>query len=55
MDDRQTDRQVYLINYHLVSCPKRRKQVLVCKTAERLKDIIQHFAKELEVDVFALD
>lgn len=46
--------RVYLVNYHLIWCPKRRKPVLVGKVKERLEQIIQEVAQEREIDVLAL-
>lgn len=41
--------KVYLIQYHLVWCPKRRKPVLVGKIKERLEQIIYEVADELGI------
>ena len=40
------DLQIYLLNYHLIWCPKRRKPVLIGKVKSRLKTIIQQVAQE---------
>ncbi|GAI15855.1 unnamed protein product [marine sediment metagenome] len=37
MEYKHSRNQVFLINYHLVWCPKRRKKVLVNKIAKRLR------------------
>ena len=47
--------QIYLINYHLIWCPKRRKPVLIGKVRDRLKDIIYKVAKEKEVEILAFE
>lgn len=55
MDYKQSKHQVYLINYHLVWCPKRRKRVLVGEIAERLKAIIEEVAKKIDVEILTLE
>ena len=55
IDYKRSQHQVFLINYHLVWCPKRRKKILVNGIAERLKVIIEEVAKELGVDILALE
>lgn len=47
--------QVYLINYHLIWCPKRRKKVLINEIKNRLNIIIHEVAKEKQVDILALE
>ena len=51
MDYRHSHNQVYLINYHLIWCPKRRRPVLVGKVKNRLQQIIKQTAKEKGVEV----
>ena len=46
--------KTYLIQYHLVWCPKRRKPVLVGKIKERLEQIIYEVADELGTKVLKL-
>jgi putative transposase len=46
--------RVFLIQYHLVWCPKRRKPVLVGKVKERLEQIIRQVADELGIKVLEL-
>ena len=46
--------KVFLIQYHLVWCPKRRKPVLVGEVKERLEQIIPQVADELGVKVLEL-
>jgi putative transposase len=53
--DYQHDRtKVYLINYHFVWAPKRKKHVLVGKIKDRLEQIIRETAKEQNVIVLTL-
>lgn len=54
MEYKHSRNQVYLINYHLIWCPKRRKKVLVGKIVKRLEEILIQVAKEKEVDILAL-
>lgn len=46
---------VFLVNYHLVWCPKRRRKVLVDRVAARLKELMQEKAKELGIQLLALE
>ena len=46
--------KVFLIQYHLVWCPKRRKPVLVGEVKDRLEQIIRQVADELGVKVLEL-
>jgi putative transposase len=51
----QHDRtKVYLINYHFVWAPKRRKHILVGKIKDRLEQIINETATEQSMTVLAL-
>ncbi|MBS7627563.1 IS200/IS605 family transposase [Candidatus Bathyarchaeota archaeon] len=55
MESHQRSRnKVFLIQYHLVWCPKRRKPVLVGKVKERLEQVIRQAAEELGVKVLEL-
>jgi len=47
--------QVYLINYHLIWCPKRRRKVLVGEVKDRLKSIIYEVAQEKGIEILALE
>ncbi len=55
MEYKHSRNQVFLINYHLVWCPKRRKKVLVNKIAKRLKEIFNKVAKEKDIDILTLE
>lgn len=46
---------VFLLNYHIVFCPKRRKKVLVDGVAERLKKIVAEVAGAEGFEVLALE
>ena len=54
MEYKHSRNQVYLINYHLIWCPKRRKPVLVGKVKQRLEQIIKEIAKEKGVEILKL-
>ena len=55
MEYKSNRSQVYLINYHLIWCPKRRKKVLVDEVKNRLESIIKQAANEKKVDILALE
>jgi putative transposase len=46
---------VFLINYHVVFCPKRRRKILVGPIRDRLMQIVWETAPELDCDVLALE
>lgn len=54
MGYQQARAQVYLINYHLTWCPKRRRPMLVGKIKHRLEQVIRETAKEMGVEVLDL-
>jgi putative transposase len=47
--------KVFLINYHLIWCPKRRKKILVGDIKTRLEQIINEVAKEKNIEILALE
>lgn len=55
MDYRTDNHHVFLLNYHLIWCPKRRKKILVGNIKVRLEQIIREVAKELNVEILALE
>jgi putative transposase len=52
---RRKETCVFLMNYHVVFCPKRRRKVLMGPIRERLMQIIQETAPDLECDLLALE
>jgi putative transposase len=52
---RRKETCVFLMNYHVVFCPKRRRKILVGSIRERLMQIIRETAPDLECDVLALE
>lgn len=55
MGYRHSGNKVYLINYHFVWCPKRRKAVLVGDIRKRLIEVFKDVANELGVDIISLE
>jgi putative transposase len=52
---RRKESCVFLVNYHVVFCPKRRRKILVGSIRDRLMQIIWETAPDLECDVLALE
>jgi len=52
---RRKETCVFLINYHLVFCPKRRRRILVGAVKTRLEEIIYETAPQIECAVLALE
>jgi putative transposase len=52
---RRKETCVFLVNYHLIWCPKRRRRILVGRIRDRLERIIRETAPELEAEVLALE
>jgi putative transposase len=50
-----TNTAVFLLNYHFVFCPKRRRKVLIGKLKDRLETLLTEKAKELEWEIIALE
>ena len=46
---------VFSLKYHLVWCPKYRRKVLVREVAEDLRELLHQKAKELDVQIEALE
>ena len=55
MEYQHAKNRVYLINYHLIWCPKRRKKVLTGDIKTRLEQIINEVAKQKEIHILALE
>ncbi|MCG2727683.1 MAG: IS200/IS605 family transposase [Candidatus Methanoperedenaceae archaeon] len=55
MEYQHARNKVYLMNYHLIWCPKRRKKVLVGDVKIRLEQIIREVAKEKNTEVLTLE
>jgi len=54
MEYQHSRTKMFLINYHLVWCPKRRKPVLVGEVKTRLEQIIREVAEERGMRILAL-
>ena len=46
---------VYKNQYHIIFCPKYRRKVLINGIDERLKEILYDIAKEIDVEIKALE
>ena len=46
---------VYNIGYHLIWCPKYRRNVLVGKIAERLKKLLLKKAEDIETEIVEME
>ena len=55
MEYRHSKHHVYLLNYHLVWCPKRRRPVLVGAIKMRLEQILRNQAEKIGVEILALE
>lgn len=52
---RHKETGVFLLNYHLIFCPKRRRPVLTGAVKLRLEEIIRKVAADIDAKVLALD
>lgn len=55
MEYQHSANQVYLINYHIIWCPKRRRPVLVNGIRDRLESILREVANEKKVGILSLE
>lgn len=55
MEYKHSKHHVYLINYHLIFCPKRRRPVLMGKVKNRLMQIIKDKARQIGVEIIAFE
>ncbi len=55
MEYKHSKHHIYLLNYHLIWCPKRRKKVLINKVKDRLKQIIEKKADDLDIEIIAFE
>jgi putative transposase len=46
---------VFLVNYHLIWCPKRRRKILIDRLKTRLDELIRETAPALECEILALE
>jgi len=54
MNYTHTRNQVYLLNYHLIWCPKRRRKVLVGQIKDRLIEVLEQVADEQGIEILSL-
>ena len=55
MEYKHARNKVFLVNYHLIWCPKRRKKVLVGDIKDRLENIVRGIALENGIDILAFE
>ena len=55
MEYKRSKHHVFLLNYHIIFCPKRRRAVLVGKIKERLVQIVQEKMNLMQVGVIAFE
>lgn len=55
MEYKHAKHNVYLLNYHLIWCPKRCRPILIGQVKKRLQQIIQIKAKEINIEIIALE
>lgn len=46
---------VYNVSYHIIFCPKYRRKVLVEEVEDRLRELLNQKAEELEVEIESLE
>lgn len=46
---------MFLLNYHVIFCPKRRRPVLKGAVKRRLEEVIRKVAKDIDAEVLALE
>jgi putative transposase len=51
---RKSETATYLLNYHLIWCPKRRRKILGGSIAERLEQLLRETAQRMGCEVIAL-
>lgn len=52
---RHKETGVFLLNYHVIFCPKRRRPVLKGAVKRRLEEVIRKVAKDIDAEVLALE
>lgn len=55
MDYIHSGHHVFLLCYHFIWCPKRRKKILIDNVERRLKQIIEEVAKERYIKILACE
>jgi len=52
---RHKETSVFLLNYHIIFCPKRRRKILVGAVKERLEQLLRETCAEIECEILALE
>lgn len=55
MEYNRSRNKVFLMNYHIVWCPKRRRSVLRYQIKNRFEQIIREVCEELKVTILAME
>ena len=55
MEVRRSTGAVYNLNYHLVWCPKYRRNVLIRQAADRLQDLLHEIAAQYIFEILACE
>lgn len=55
MEYKHSKHHIYLINYHLIWCPKRRRPILIGEVKNRLLQIIKDKARQMGIDIIAFE
>jgi putative transposase len=46
---------IFLLNYHIIFCPKRRRKILVGAVKERLEQLLRETCAEIDCEILALE
>ncbi len=52
---RHKETSVFLLNYHIIFCPKRRRKILVGAVKERLEQLLRETCAEIDCEILALE
>jgi REP element-mobilizing transposase RayT len=52
---RHKETSVFLLNYHIIFCPKRRRKILVAVVKERLEQLLHETCAEIECEILELE
>jgi len=52
---RHKQTSVFLLNYHIIFCPKRRRKILVGAVKERLEQLLRETCAEIDCEILALE
>src|SRR3990172_8614408 len=55
MEYEHAKHHVYLLNYHLIWCPKRRRPILIGQIKKRLQQVLQVKAEQMKIKIIAFE